>query len=436
MSAMLPAKDNQLVPMSLLTSESSKYQVQSLLQNGTFGKVVKCMRLEDKKTVAIKMVKVQGSTANMAYNEVATLKKLKSVDPNKCSIVQWNNYFVDRGHLCLEFEYLDKSLMVYMKEHNFRPLLLKEIRPIVQQIAHALKHLMAAGIVHADLKLDNVMLVDQLREPFRVKVIDFGLSREASDAKLKTYIQTRPYRSPEILLGHPFNEAIDMWSLGCMAAAMYLGTLLYPGLGDYDMIKYIIDTQGQLPEAMLNRGHKTPKFFKLEVSFSYSFWKLKTPELYCKETGKQPIENRSLKFTSLDHIVNVRPINICNPANRAAEISDVHMFVDMLKAMLKLDPKTRITPHQLLEHNFISMRHIASMDQQSNYVRSSFQTMELFQKNILTSDSSVWATDASPAHCYKPLLAESSISFRGEKNDQPHAAHRPTFLHHHPVQRK
>lgn len=44
-------------------------------------------------------------------------------------------------------------------------------------------------------------------------------------------------RSPEILLGLPFTEAIDMWSLGCIAAILYLGTLLYPGRSEYDMVR-------------------------------------------------------------------------------------------------------------------------------------------------------------------------------------------------------
>ncbi|XP_035004943.2 homeodomain-interacting protein kinase 2-like [Hippoglossus stenolepis] len=243
------------------------------------------------------MIKLQGLYVKAANQEVATLKKLRSLDT--FYLVQWYQYFVDRGHICLEFEHLDKSLFDFMKEQHFRPLLLKEIRPIVQQIAHALNHLKAAGIVHADLKLDNIMLVDHLREPFRVKVIDFGLACEVSAAKLGSYIQTRPYRSPEIMLGHPFTEAIDMWSLGCMAAAMYLGTMLYPGLGEYEMIKYIMDTQGQLPDTMLNHGGKTPQFFTRKVDSTTSVWKLKTPEEYCKETGRQPMENRCFKFTSL-----------------------------------------------------------------------------------------------------------------------------------------
>nr|XP_019946814.1 PREDICTED: homeodomain-interacting protein kinase 1-like [Paralichthys olivaceus] len=130
----------------------------------------------------------------MVNQEVAILKKLRSLDLDKQNIVQWYQFFTDREHICLEFEHLDKSLFDFMTEQNFRHLLLKEIRPIVQQIAHALKHLKAVGFIHADLKLENMMLVDQQWEPFCVKVIDFGLACDVSAAKLGSYIQTRPYR--------------------------------------------------------------------------------------------------------------------------------------------------------------------------------------------------------------------------------------------------
>ncbi|XP_047198321.1 filaggrin-like [Hippoglossus stenolepis] len=355
------------------------------------------------------------------YLQVATLTKLRSLDLNKCNIVQWNQYFIDRGHICLEFEHLDKNLVDFMKEQNFRPLLLKEIRPIVQQVAHALKHLKAAGIVHADLKLDNVMLVDQLREPYRVKVIDFGLACQVSTAMLGSYVQTRPYRSPEILLGNPFTDAIDMWSLGCMAAAMYLGTLLYPGLGEYEMIKYIMETQGQLPVTMLNHGLKTPKYFRREVNSDASVWKLKTPDEYRKETGMRPMENRCLKFTSLDHLVDVRPINTHNSADRIAEISDVYMFVDMLKGMLQLDPNTRATPCQVLEHKFISMLHFARMDQQSSYICSCFQMMEVCQKEIQTSDSTAVCGPLVQHQCTATNLVQQNPPSYAEwrKTSQP-----------------
>ncbi|XP_053277900.1 homeodomain-interacting protein kinase 2 [Pleuronectes platessa] len=192
MAATLTAQDNQVVPGSLLTSGPSYYEMQSFLGQGTFGKVVKCKRLDDNKTVAIKMIELRACNVKVVNQEVAALKKLRSLE--SFYLVQWYQSFFDRGHICLEFEHLDKSLLDFMRQRCFRPLSLIEVRPIVQQIAHALNHLKAAGIVHADLKLDNVMLVDQLREPFRVKVIDFGLAFDVSAAKLGSHIQTLPYR--------------------------------------------------------------------------------------------------------------------------------------------------------------------------------------------------------------------------------------------------
>ncbi|XP_039977780.1 homeodomain-interacting protein kinase 1-like [Xiphias gladius] len=236
MFSTLPAQDDQSVTGGRLASDSSFYLVQSFLGQGTFGKVVKCLRMTDMKTVAIKMIKIHGSNVKQTNEEVDVLLKLKSLDSDKCNLVRWYQVFTDTGHVCLEFEHLDKSLSDFMKERGFKPLLLKQIRPIILQLANALDHLKASGIIHADLKLENVMLVDHLQAPYRVKVIDFGLACDVSAAKLGSYIQTRPYRSPEIILGLPFTEAIDMWSLGCMAATLYLGTLLYPGMSQYDMV--------------------------------------------------------------------------------------------------------------------------------------------------------------------------------------------------------
>ena len=49
----------------------------------------------------------------------------------------------------------------------------------------------------------------------------------------------RYYRAPEILLGLPFCESIDIWSLGCVIAELFLGWPLYPGSSEYDQIRYI-----------------------------------------------------------------------------------------------------------------------------------------------------------------------------------------------------
>uniref|UniRef100_A0A3P8UN72 Protein kinase domain-containing protein n=1 Tax=Cynoglossus semilaevis TaxID=244447 RepID=A0A3P8UN72_CYNSE len=212
----LPAQSEQVVPPGTLNSGSSVYCVQSILGQGAYGIVVKCVRIKDMTTVAVKMIKQRPCFLKLANIEVAALSRLKSLCVDKCNLVKWHRVFMDKGHVCLEFEHLDKSLYEFLKERDRCSLLLKEIRPIIQQLANALNHLKLAGIIHADLKLENVMLVSHEKEPYRVKVIDFGMACKDSEAKVGSYIQSRPYRAPEIILGLPFTVAIDMWSLGCL----------------------------------------------------------------------------------------------------------------------------------------------------------------------------------------------------------------------------
>ena len=71
-----------------------------------------------------------------------------------------------------------------------------------------------------------------------------------------SYIQSRYYRSPEVLVGHNYDEAIDTWSLGCIAAELYLGLPLLPGASEYEQVQRIIcmfgyvDNQGCASHAM------------------------------------------------------------------------------------------------------------------------------------------------------------------------------------------
>jgi len=87
-------------------------------------------------------------------------------------------------------------------------------------------------------------------------------------------------RAPEILLGLPYCEAIDMWSLGCVIAELFLGWPLYPGSSEYDQIRYISQTQGLPSEYILNAATKTKRFFVREVCEThYPFWRLKVSSI-------------------------------------------------------------------------------------------------------------------------------------------------------------
>lgn len=84
-------------------------------------------------------------------------------------------------------------------------------------------------------------------------------------------------RAPEVLLGLPYCEAIDMWSLGCVLAELYLGWPLYPGASEYDQIRYITQTQGPVPDHLMSAAAKTDRFYRrIGIdAFGRTLWRLK-----------------------------------------------------------------------------------------------------------------------------------------------------------------
>uniref|UniRef100_A0A8C4NUQ4 Protein kinase domain-containing protein n=1 Tax=Dicentrarchus labrax TaxID=13489 RepID=A0A8C4NUQ4_DICLA len=238
------------------------HKVESFLGEGGFGFVTKCHNLVTDKMEAIKVNKNHPSVFHQARAEIAILKRLQCLDPDTCNIVKWNGYFFDRDHVCLNFELLDQSLYSYMVGRDFRGLSMAELRPILFQLATTLSHLRSMDIVHADLKPDNVMIVDSKKQPLKVKLIDFGLARPVSAVEPGVCVQTTWYRAPEVMLHLPFDEAIDVWSLGLVAAELATGSPLYPGDTEYDVLRFILETQGQPADDVLDRGMGTEYYFR------------------------------------------------------------------------------------------------------------------------------------------------------------------------------
>ena len=75
------------------------------------------------------------------------------------------------------------------------------------------------------------------------------------------YVQSRFYRSPEVLLGIPYNMAIDMWSLGCILVEMHTGEPLFPGSNEFDQICKIVDILGMPSKEYIEQSPKKNKFF-------------------------------------------------------------------------------------------------------------------------------------------------------------------------------
>lgn len=91
------------------------------------------------------------------------------------------------------------------------------------------------------------------------------LSSLLSPSLVYTYIQSRFYRSPEVILGHPYSTAIDMWSLGCILAELYTGYPLFPGESEVEQIACIMEVGPQklkLSDMQTKPFHIWDKTFK------------------------------------------------------------------------------------------------------------------------------------------------------------------------------
>uniref|UniRef100_H3C4H7 Protein kinase domain-containing protein n=1 Tax=Tetraodon nigroviridis TaxID=99883 RepID=H3C4H7_TETNG len=153
------------------------------------------------------------------------------------------------------------------------------------------------------------MLVDHENQPFRVKLIDFGLACDASCL-------------PQ----------------GCVVGALFLMERLFDGKNENDMMRCIVELLGQPPNQILDAGLKTQEYFCF-CPRNHS-WQLRNDINYSGKAGYKLLH-------SLDDILYALPVE----DSRGQEL---FLFVDMLKKMLDPDPTARITPEQLLQHGFLT----------------------------------------------------------------------------------
>lgn len=244
------------------------YRVIESMGKGSFGQVVSAEDDRDKKKVAVKVIKNREAFRRQAKTEIRLLELLNRRDPeDQWCIVRFLESFEHNGHVCLVFEYLSFNLYELLRRTHFRGVSLTLIRKFARQILKTLAFLALPeiDIIHCDLKPENILF----RVPNRsaIKVIDFGSSCYR-DKQMYKYIQSRFYRSPEVILELPYDQAIDMWSLGCILVEMHTGMPLFSGRDEGDQMRRFVSLKGLPPRHMLQASKKTEKFFDITLPTS------------------------------------------------------------------------------------------------------------------------------------------------------------------------
>ncbi|KAJ3195459.1 dual specificity protein kinase yak1, partial [Irineochytrium annulatum] len=339
------------------SQEGQQYQILDILGQGTFGQVVKCQNIKTKANVAVKVIKNKPAYYNQSLVEVAILDMLNNEHDkmDKHHIVCMKDTFLFRNHLCIIFEMLSVNLYELIKQNQFRGLSTNLVRVFVQQILECLVLLNKARIIHCDLKPENILLKN-LDSP-TIKVIDFGSACHESQT-VYTYIQSRFYRSPEVLLGLPYTSSIDMWSLGCIAAELFLGLPLFPGSSEYNQVARIAEMLGVPHSYMCEKGKTAHQFFEKHGE-GKGTWRLKSIEQYMKDkdNGCQELPSkRYFNGTTLPEIVKSYPVmrKGLSPKEIDKEMQNRLAFTDFLLGLLQLNPLERWSPQQAKMHPFVT----------------------------------------------------------------------------------
>ncbi|GAX16699.1 hypothetical protein FisN_21Hh140 [Fistulifera solaris] len=246
----------------------------------------------------------------------------------------------------------------------------------------------------------------------KVKLIDFG-SACFEGYTAHTYIQSRFYRSPEVLIGVPYDSVIDMWSLGCVAAELFLGLPILPGIHEHDQLGRIVEMIGSLPDWMLDQGSKATKYFVKYLpkdrtnSPIIPQWRLKTQKEYISSLSHAEVEKKG-GLTRLEQ----QPGNRYFRRTRLTDILFLHgrstvgkdkdllpAFVHFLYGLLDPDPWKRLTAFQAAQHPFLT----DDLDKLIQYQPA--KDNDIREESQANRELGVrWETPWDPSICRRKLL--------------------------------
>ncbi|KID73110.1 Dual specificity protein kinase YAK1 [Metarhizium brunneum] len=337
----------------------NRYLILDVLGQGTFGQVVKCQNLKTQEVVAVKVIKNRTAYFNQSMMEVSVLDLLNTkLDKNDDHhLLRLKDTFIHRQHLCLVFELLSVNLYELIKQNQFRGLSTTLVRVFAQQLLNGLALLNKARLIHCDLKPENILLKN-LESPI-IKIIDFGSACDERQT-VYTYIQSRFYRSPEVLLGLPYSSAIDMWSLGCIVVELFLGLPLFPGSSEYNQVSRIVEMLGNPQNWMIEMGKQAGEFFeKRQDEFGRRTYHLKSMEQYAREhnTKEQP-SKKYFQQSTLPDIIKSYPMPRKNMKQSEIdrEMNNRIAFIDFVRGLLTINPLERWSPQQAKLHPFITQQ--------------------------------------------------------------------------------
>eukprot|EP00798_Chlamydomonas_sp_ICE-L_P015743 gene15743-21864_t len=428
--------------------KDGRYVVLRKLGWGHFSTVWLVLDSHNDQYSAMKIQKSASHYTDAAKDEIELCSQIKQGDKEALMpCVQLLDSFEHSGphgvHVCMIFEVLGDNILSLIRRYNYKGIPIPIVKNLARQMLIGLDYMHSKlNIIHTDLKPENVMLVDPLKDrvwelPAGAKTSDHrestsgdaparpssqdGIAESKEDVanpagpssrsepvvvkqaglregmvdlrnacwtykQFTTDIQTRQYRSPEVILGAKYSTPCDLWSLACMLFEMVTGDLLFePKSGrdydrDEDHLALFMELLGRLPRRLAERGKFSRDFFnrngELRHIPSLKFWPMQDVlvakyRLTKTEWPLQDILVAKYRLTKqewpLQDVLVAKYLLTKEEAGALATIflpmlkynsaeqanaAQAEALASFLLPMLKYDPAERATAAQMLQHSW------------------------------------------------------------------------------------
>jgi len=314
---------------------AGRYVVIQYLGSGTFCHTVQCEDLQGRGAHRFVCVKVSKNTKDILDQNLWEVKLLKLLSRRVTAeerglLPALLNVFYYRETLFIVYELLRDNLYhiyKYIEECQlpkyFTP---DRLREVSRQCLQTLAVLHAREVIHCDLKPENILI--QSLTTCRVKVIDYGNAYLHHDQRC-SYVQSRAYRAPEVVLGHPYTPKVDLWSLGCILMELLTNRLLFDNRSVQSLLASHIALLGPMPRRLLDDGQLSDHYFMPGAS---------PQTLVGKHEGR---------------ICRLHPTSTSLEALCERHGCNEPQFASFIRTLLQPDPQQRVTAEEALRHPFL-----------------------------------------------------------------------------------
>ncbi|KAL1499804.1 hypothetical protein AB1Y20_012489 [Prymnesium parvum] len=326
---------------------AKKYRIVEYLGVGVFSHAVQCVNLDTGGLVCVKMTRNNKDFFDQSLGEIKLLQHLNKADPDDSHcVLRMFDFFYFKEHLFIVTELLcDNLYNIYKKvsRGGCTPYFtLARVRSIAYQCLIALDFIHANNLIHCDLKPENILIQSLSR--CTIKVIDFGSSCFQSDPH-SSYVQSRSYRAPEVILGLPYSHKIDVFSLGCILAELLRSKVLFPNKTATHLLAGHMALCG-IDSWMIEEGKHSHQYFMKNKLY---IWQSAEPTSLPGEQIHQMRRRHIMHGTGGYFYIHPRPRTF----EAELGVSDP-VFIDLMKRLLETNMNKRITSKEALQHPWLT----------------------------------------------------------------------------------